>query len=458
MMWRWLCATGVYHAAANTLSVEIMRDIGRSEKTVEEFLCKHQNVWSENDRYFDRCAAGLGMSDAEHRLAKVMSGDCKLRSANSAPADWETYQMRQFGDTMQLSCNPASTQTGFTVAMGACPEAFRLHFPCIPGALDYRICSGEFFGMDVKKDGVIVPYHRLCGGHDMLRRVFECTNPGPFKQGTNMQLYALEWTADHGREPKPWNVIDWFMGTNVGVWGGWCTCPDGRVYQVGDEGNMCGSVACDGGFHGTCAGGETEGAFRKIICAPPKQNPPTKARNQVIQRDATVGVWGGECTCPDGSVYLAGISLPWHRLVHAPSCLTIVHFACWQAMRRTSAVVWPAREAYLAPATTTCRFGTEFGSFVTRAYLSQARHHLNRTRHLARLVRRRRRQYHHHHYHRLFHLPHPHHRHHPLLRGHHLHRQLARHRRLTRPHLACRRLYPLGTQRVAQEASVAGQA
>ena len=27
----------------------------------------------------------------------------------------------------------------------------------------------------VKKDGVLVPFHKLCGGHAMLRRMFECT-------------------------------------------------------------------------------------------------------------------------------------------------------------------------------------------------------------------------------------------------------------------------------------------
>ena len=221
-MWRWLCATGVYHAAANTLSVEIMHAIGSKGETAEEYLCKHQNVWGENERYFDRCAAGLGMIDAEHRLAKVMSGDCKLGYAKE-PAQWEKRQMNQFGDTLQLSCNPASLVTGFTVVMGTCPAGFRMHFPCVPGSNDYRICTGEWFGMDVKKDGNIVPYHRLCGGHDVLRRMFECTEPSPYKEGENAVLYALEWTKDHAGEDKPWNIIDWFMGTNVGVWGGTCT-------------------------------------------------------------------------------------------------------------------------------------------------------------------------------------------------------------------------------------------
>eukprot|EP00966_Prymnesium_polylepis_P087455 2023623-Prymnesium_polylepis.2 len=88
LMWRWLCATGVYHAAANTLSVEILHVIGSSGGTVEQYLCQHQNVWGDDDRYFDRCAAGLGMIDAETRLAKVMSGDCKRTRAKEV-AEWE---------------------------------------------------------------------------------------------------------------------------------------------------------------------------------------------------------------------------------------------------------------------------------------------------------------------------------------------------------------------------------
>ena len=43
-MWRWLCATGVYHAAANTVTVENLYEIGRAGGTVEEYLCQHQHV------------------------------------------------------------------------------------------------------------------------------------------------------------------------------------------------------------------------------------------------------------------------------------------------------------------------------------------------------------------------------------------------------------------------------
>ena len=41
----------------------------------------------------------------------------------------------------------------------------------------------------------------------------------------------------------------------VGGWGGTCTCPDGSTYDVGDNGNACGSLACVGGKAGACQKG-----------------------------------------------------------------------------------------------------------------------------------------------------------------------------------------------------------
>ena len=61
-----------------------------------------------------------------------------------------------------------------------------------------------------------------------------------------------------------------------------------------DEGNMCGSVACDGGIQGACPGGETEGAFRKVICEPRHQH--GNSLNVEIKNDKSAGVWGGTCT------------------------------------------------------------------------------------------------------------------------------------------------------------------
>ena len=57
LKWRWLCATGVYHAAGNTLSPEILAKVVDTGMGAEQFLCKFSNVWGVNDRYFDRVSA-----------------------------------------------------------------------------------------------------------------------------------------------------------------------------------------------------------------------------------------------------------------------------------------------------------------------------------------------------------------------------------------------------------------
>lgn len=54
-MWRWLCATGVYHAAGNTMSTRIFQHLVNAESTAEEFLCKYSNLFGKSARY-DLCS------------------------------------------------------------------------------------------------------------------------------------------------------------------------------------------------------------------------------------------------------------------------------------------------------------------------------------------------------------------------------------------------------------------
>ena len=79
LKWRWLCATGVYHAAGNTLSVEALAQLAELGTTAEAFLCKRSNVWGDGARYFDRCAAGLGIKETEGRLGLVATGQCSAQ-------------------------------------------------------------------------------------------------------------------------------------------------------------------------------------------------------------------------------------------------------------------------------------------------------------------------------------------------------------------------------------------
>eukprot|EP00931_Biecheleriopsis_adriatica_P057277 TRINITY_DN3397_c0_g1_i3.p1 TRINITY_DN3397_c0_g1~~TRINITY_DN3397_c0_g1_i3.p1 ORF type:complete len:2330 (-),score=299.84 TRINITY_DN3397_c0_g1_i3:580-7488(-) len=54
----------------------------------------------------------------------------------------------------------------------------------------------------------------------------------------------------------------------VGNWGGSCTCPDGSVYQVGDNNDACASLACLGGAAGQCFRLSGPWSRRKVTCDP----------------------------------------------------------------------------------------------------------------------------------------------------------------------------------------------
>ena len=71
--------------------------------------------------------------------------------------------------------------------------------------------------------------------------------------------------GDGGQSPA--NKVDTNV-PGVGGWGGKCTCPDGQVYQVGDNNDSCGSIACVGGSSGKCGSDNPGGHGVKVTCAP----------------------------------------------------------------------------------------------------------------------------------------------------------------------------------------------
>jgi hypothetical protein len=57
-----------------------------------------------------------------------------------------------------------------------------------------------------------------------------------------------------------------------GAWGGLCICPDGTPYEVGDNNDACGSLACEGGVAGPCSEGGIlpENKGKKVTCGQPQ--------------------------------------------------------------------------------------------------------------------------------------------------------------------------------------------
>lgn len=152
--------------------------------------------------------------------------------------------------------------------------------------LSHLMSYVKVFVCRVDVDVEVTPFHLLCASHTILKQTFEC----PYKRppaGSNIARYPGEKESGH-----------------LGVWGGMCTCPDGRVYPVADEGNLCGSIACHGGQPSECNHFEGTWAFREVTCARPARVP--VSRNVYHTFVEGVGDWGGTCTCPDGNVYLVG--------------------------------------------------------------------------------------------------------------------------------------------------------
>lgn len=83
----------------------------------------------------------------------------------------------------------------------------------------------------------------------------------PFVKGT------FSVGAGTGPQP-PTGGNNYRRVSGVGGWGGWCTCPDGQRYNVGDNGDACGSLACEGGTPGQCVRqDEASRKGMKVTCA-----------------------------------------------------------------------------------------------------------------------------------------------------------------------------------------------
>ena len=137
----------------------------------------------------------------------------------------------------------------------------------------------------------------------------------------------------------------------VGAWGGVCTCPNGQTYDVGDNNDGCGSLACEGGVAGTCHRKPGPWSRRRVQCA-------------CVSDDARRGLRGGNATttapttAPTAASVAASVALP-ARAFDAPPVeqaqqqAAEVEQAQQQAAespveaasRRAAAAVWEASRA-----------------------------------------------------------------------------------------------------------------
>jgi len=75
----------------------------------------------------------------------------------------------------------------------------------------------------------------------------------------------------------------------VGGWGGSCTCPNGQVYQVGDNIDACRSLACINGTPGTCNRFDGKWSRNKVIC-----NSKSETKKGCLPIEVNSKSWGSE--------------------------------------------------------------------------------------------------------------------------------------------------------------------
>jgi hypothetical protein len=130
----------------------------------------------------------------------------------------------------------------------------------------------------------------------------------------------------------------------TGNWGGTCTCPNGQTYEVGDNNDNCGSLACEGGVSGTCHRKPGPWSRRRVQCACVSGDARLRLRGGVGGGNAT----RAPATAPTAASVAASVALP-ARAFDAPPVEQAQQQAAESpveaASRRAAAAVWEASRA-----------------------------------------------------------------------------------------------------------------
>jgi len=95
-----------------------------------------------------------------------------------------------------------------------------------------------------------------------------CISPWCTRRKAWTELYLLSpWLAGPAKVTQE-NPNYHRKENGVGNWGGECACPNGEIYQVGDNSDKCQTLACEGGISRSCSatGISSQNAGRKVTC------------------------------------------------------------------------------------------------------------------------------------------------------------------------------------------------
>ena len=228
----------------------------------------------------------LGVSKAQCRTNCDQNG-CELKVTNAADArHQETFN--------KCAACWQGTKNGLLVrscSAPCCPMRGQVDIVCLTPACHRDGLAAAQVGGRVRK---VTKTTRLCLCF-FTAQVGSCSGGCDHPRGGNIQeqckagcdYSASTPTATPPPRPAPppptgctsgttTNITTTAVAVNVyekrpgvGGWGGQCTCPDGQVYDVGDNNDNCASLACVGGVSSACSSGGIQASAQgmAVTCA-----------------------------------------------------------------------------------------------------------------------------------------------------------------------------------------------
>jgi len=238
------------------------------KESTEDYLKERDNTISEAKKNTVKYENSAKESNAKLILKQkeVDALQKKVDEAKQALKLAETKEQESIKNAQSLFNRSVKTLTknGINVRKTACVEYRQMNeFRTLVDDLDEKY---KFTSMFTPEQIQNVCASKTCqyseGYH--LGKPFKCG------QGSKLKPNYVDIIIDNKQSSQKQCCIDNNKyekdAKTVGGWGGYCTCPDGSKYAVGDKYNACGSLSCVNGSFGKCFKYDGPWSRMKVTC------------------------------------------------------------------------------------------------------------------------------------------------------------------------------------------------
>jgi len=284
------------------------------------------------------------VADKKERRCLPSGGPCGTQAAGASPtrdAFLDTYKTPgSLGDVLGGHGGDGGGVGNRGGALDPCRNSGRRCELIVQESFEGDALDSSIWNVEVRNDGINDEQQAYVDGGvtvaDGLLTLRLFYDPGRQPETCNADRY--EYFKPSEAKTKTVNAFS-TDEEHVGVWGGSCTCPDGQVYQVGDNGDFCKTIACHGGEAGKCHREEGPWAHNKVVCEGAQEGEGSiLSVCQKSQRRALSGFYSGRVNT-FGKVNLR------HGVIEARVRLAMANPYAWSALwllgSNVATIGWP---------------------------------------------------------------------------------------------------------------------